>query len=98
MHDNNKQMGPKKDQKLAACYSLLLLSMCLHLQITTIPCCAPAGNDNTHKSNNVKAAGALSSSLKKTNGGFLGKLDGADETFATDKRKVNTGPNPLHNR
>lgn len=91
-------MGPKKDHKLAACYLLLLVSMFLHLQITTIPCCAPAGNENTHNPNNVKAAGASSSALKKTNGGFLGNLNGAHEIFSSDKRKVNTGPNPLHNR
>lgn len=91
-------MKLKKDHKFATYFSLLLLSMLLHLQITTIPCCAPASNENMHKSNNFKAAEASSSSLKKTNGGFLGKLDGADEVFAGDKRKVNTGSNPLHNR
>lgn len=98
MFGSNKQMKLQKDHKFAACYSLLLLSMLLHLQMTTIPCCAPASNENIHRSNNFKAAGASSTPLKKTSGGALGKFDGSDEIFTGDKRKVNTGSNPLHNR
>lgn len=89
----SKKMGLGKG---LACFSLLLL-MLLHLQITT-PCCA-ANKFSRFKSE--AAAAASSNSDKSTtsiNGRFKGKeLDG-DEIFGADKRKVNTGPNPLHNR
>lgn len=95
---NKKQMGLKKDQKLAACFSLLLITMLLHLQITISPCCCVhASNQNIHKSSSYKAAPATSHNKIKGSG-FLGKVDGEDEIFGSDKRKVNTGPNPLHNR
>lgn len=94
---NKKQMGLKKDQKLAACFSLLLLTMLLHLQITISPCCCvDASNQNVHQSTSFKAAPTSNNKIKGS--GFLGKVDGEDEIFGSDKRKVKTGPNPLHNR
>ncbi|WOH06350.1 hypothetical protein DCAR_0625776 [Daucus carota subsp. sativus] len=90
-------MGLKKDQKLAACFSLLLLTMLLHLQFTIYPCRVDASNENTHKSRSFKPAAAATSN-NKIKKGFFGKVDGEDEIFGSDKRKVNTGPNPLHNR
>lgn len=86
---SKKQMGLGKG---LACFSLLLL-MLLQLQITTTtPCCA-ANKFSRFKS---EAAAAAASSI---NGRFKGKeLQDGDEIFGADKRKVNTGPNPLHNR
>lgn len=97
MRGSRKQMGLKKDQKLAACFSLLLVTMLLHLQISIYisPCCVHASSENIHKSSSFKAA---PTSYNKIKGGLLGKVDGEDEIFGSDKRKVNTGPNPLHNR
>ncbi|XVF07085.1 hypothetical protein REPUB_Repub06bG0107100 [Reevesia pubescens] len=78
-----------------ACLSLLLL---LLLQFET-PCnAAPNGKLNRFKAGS--GAGWLSTPHFKSQGGFKGSNTGKDgeDIFGTEKRKVYTGPNPLHNR
>ncbi|XVF40883.1 hypothetical protein PTKIN_Ptkin01aG0152500 [Pterospermum kingtungense] len=81
----------KKQMKLRrglACLSLLLL---LLLQFETCPCYAGVHD----KLNRFKAGsgGGPSPNLKS----YQGKVVG-DGIFGAERRKVSTGPNPLHNR
>ena len=85
-----KQMGLRIE---LACLSLLLLML---VQLDT-PCFAEGiGRFSRFK------VGSSSSELNpvKPHGGFKGSNANkdSDEIFGADKRKVYTGPNPLHNR
>ena len=65
------------------------------LQLKT-PCYA----DGYGKFNRIFKRSAPSTTLK-TYGGFEGKnadKNGGDDVFGAEKRRVYTGPNPLHNR
>ncbi|KAG2683638.1 hypothetical protein I3843_10G041600 [Carya illinoinensis] len=75
-----------------ACLSLLLLMI---LQLET-PCLA-AGS--TGRLNRFKGGSGFQVNPVKPHGGITGNAEkDADEIFGADKRKVYTGPNPLHNR
>lgn len=76
-----------------ACLSILLLLLLLLLQFET-PCYA--GVDD--KLNRFKAGsgGGLSPNFQSQGQGKVG--GGGDGIFGAEKRKVYTGPNPLHNR
>ncbi|KAG7962131.1 hypothetical protein I3843_09G050000 [Carya illinoinensis] len=85
-----KRMGLRT--KLA-CLSLLLLML---LQFEA-PCFAD-GAGRFYRSFKG-GSGSEHNSVKPHGTGFRGNADkDADEIFGADKRKVYTGPNPLHNR
>ena len=74
------------------CLSLLLLLLLLQLK-------APCFADGSGRFSRFK--GGYGAELKpvKPHGGFKANAGkDADEIFGADKRKINTGPNPLHNR
>lgn len=79
-----------------ACFSVLLL-MLLQLESGTTPCFADkyenkfSFNGGSDK-NSFKARDGFKKIPSKKDG------DGDDEIFGGEKRKVYTGPNPLHNR
>ena len=85
-----QMMGVRKE---LACLSLLLLLMLLQLQSS---CFAEGyGRFSGFK------VGSGSGSELKPSGAFKGNPDkdkDGDEVFAAEKRRVYTGPNPLHNR
>ncbi|KAH7844425.1 hypothetical protein Vadar_027858 [Vaccinium darrowii] len=78
-----------------ACLSLLLLMMLIELEITT-PCLA----DNKFSKFKGRSQSDLNSLKHQKD--FKGKehKNGVqfDDVFGAEKRKVYTGPNPLHNR
>ncbi|KAL4611459.1 hypothetical protein ACB092_08G124900 [Castanea dentata] len=83
-----KQMGLKKG---FACFSLLLLILLL-LEISS-------SADGSATFGTFKTGSASELSNAKHKGGFGGDKDkGGDAVFGDEKRKVYTGPNPLHNR
>ncbi|KAB1222178.1 hypothetical protein CJ030_MR2G023441 [Morella rubra] len=76
-----------------ACLSLLLLML---LQLET-PCLAGGSG----RFSSLKGGSGSGSEINpvKPHGAYKGNADkDADEIFGADKRKVYTGPNPLHNR
>ncbi|GLT40847.1 hypothetical protein SLA2020_149510 [Shorea laevis] len=88
-----KKQGSLRSRVLAF-FSLLLLILLLD----TIPCYAAVlyGKSSRHK-----AGPASGMSAFKPQSGFKGKNNAAkdgDGIFGGDKRRVYTGPNPLHNR
>ena len=96
-----KQMGLKREE-LLACLSILLLIMS-HLQTS----CFAVGYGKFSRFKGGRGWSASSSdhnhlsTSANSNGVFRGKAHnnkGSDEIFGAEKRKVYTGPNPLHNR
>ncbi|CAL5193312.1 unnamed protein product [Lathyrus oleraceus] len=75
-----------KNQKTCLVFLLLLLLILL-LLLSNATCEASARFD-TFKSK----------SKYKFHGDFQGRNKNEDQVFGDDKRKVYTGPNPLHNR
>lgn len=74
-----------------ACLSLLLLML---LQLETACFAAGYGKFSSFKG----TLGSVPSPVKSQSG-FKGNADKVgDEVFGVEKRKVYTGPNPLHNR
>lgn len=89
----------KKQLSLAFLCLILLLGL-LHFKV---PYCCGAENGNNGKFYRFK--GDFSSSIKRGvkshKRGFFSRgnnIPNMDEIFGDDKRKVRTGPNPLHNR
>lgn len=87
MHE--AQMGLRKE---FACFSLLLLVLIL-LETSS-------SADGSATSGTFKPGSASELSKAKYNGVFGGdhKDEDGDAVFGDEKRKVYTGPNPLHNR
>ncbi|KAL7225527.1 hypothetical protein ACSBR1_020822 [Camellia fascicularis] len=84
---SKKHMGMRK---LLACLSLLLLML---IELET-PCFAELSRFKGRSDSKMN-------SLKPHNKGFKGNADKNgedDDAFGAQKRKVYTGPNPLHNR
>ncbi|OAY40195.1 hypothetical protein MANES_09G003300v8 [Manihot esculenta] len=93
-----KQMGFRR--KLACLYLLLLIMS----QLET-PCSAVGyGKFSRFKGRSASASASDHHhhhlSLENSNGVFKGKNSNKDpdEIFGAEKRKIYTGPNPLHNR
>lgn len=85
---HKKRMGLRRE---IACLSLLLL-MILPLET---PCLA-AGSGRL---NRFKGGSGFQVNPVKPHGSITGNAEkDADAIFGADKRKVYTGPNPLHNR
>nr|GMD39888.1 CLE06 protein [Ipomoea batatas]GMD41849.1 CLE06 protein [Ipomoea batatas]GMD43045.1 CLE06 protein [Ipomoea batatas]GMD44809.1 CLE06 protein [Ipomoea batatas]GMD46449.1 CLE06 protein [Ipomoea batatas] len=89
----------KKHQMSVVCVCLLLLLMLLQFKA---PCYADNG---TVKFYRFKPNSASASAVKSHHGMKMKKKRnipslglGGDDIFGGDKRKVRTGPNPLHNR
>lgn len=87
-----KRMGLRTE---LACLSLLLLML---LQLET-PCLAGgSGRFSSLKGGSGSGSGSEINPVKP-HGAYKGNADkDADEIYGADKRKVYTGPNPLHNR
>ncbi|CAJ1915635.1 unnamed protein product [Sphenostylis stenocarpa] len=87
-----------KNQKMS--FVVLFLLLLLFLILSTTPCQAAARKARFER---FKGGGSSASEFKPFN--FHGAaLQGnsahkeGDQVFGADKRKVYTGPNPLHNR
>lgn len=89
-------MGMKRTE--LACLSLLLVMMMLIELEITAPCFADSSNGynkfsrfkgRSHHTNSLKTHQDFKELNGDTNGG---------DVFGAEKRKVSTGPNPLHNR
>ncbi|CAL5420577.1 unnamed protein product [Camellia sinensis] len=89
-----KHMGLRKEY--LTCLSLLLLLM-LMIEFKT-PCFA----DGFNKFSRFKGGSVSETNSLKPHRGFKGNnadyKNGDDGVFGAQKRKVYTGPNPLHNR
>ncbi|KAJ6895976.1 hypothetical protein NC651_022262 [Populus alba x Populus x berolinensis] len=85
-------MGLRKDQ--LACLALLFLILLL-LETSSAP-------DRSARHGSFKTTGStaqLTGPVKSHGGGLRGDRDEeGDATLGDEKRKVYTGPNPLHNR
>ncbi|XP_052173701.1 uncharacterized protein LOC127789011 [Diospyros lotus] len=83
-------------RKELACLSLILL-MLIELELSS-PCFAE-GYYNRFKGGTGGGGGGSSAASPKPQKGFKrSNGDQDDDLFGADKRKVYTGPNPLHNR
>lgn len=83
-----EQMGLRRG---LACFSLLLLI----LSVLETPCSAVG----YAKFSRFKGGSDSELNPAKSNNGFKGNVDkDGNEIFGAEKRKVHTGPNPLHNR
>lgn len=84
-----------KNQKTCLVFLLLLLLILL-LLLSNAPCEASGGNKarfDRFKDEPFKSKYKFHGDLN-----FQGKNKNEDQVFGDDKRKVYTGPNPLHNR
>ncbi|OMO81757.1 hypothetical protein COLO4_23432 [Corchorus olitorius] len=104
-----QQMGLSK---MFTCFYLLLLFFLLllfQLESSTTASPAHVHGSARHGSSSFKPVSASSSSSSRhqfrpveSHGGFQGdnhhQVQDGDEVFGDEKRKVHTGPNPLHNR
>ncbi|KAK7336439.1 hypothetical protein VNO77_16980 [Canavalia gladiata] len=79
---------------------LFLLLLVLLLLSTTTPCKAAAGNKVRFERFKGGSYASEFKSSKFHGPGFQGNSEDkeGDQVFGADKRKVYTGPNPLHNR
>ncbi|KAK7396047.1 hypothetical protein VNO78_16756 [Psophocarpus tetragonolobus] len=79
-------------------FLILFLLLLLLLLLGTTPCHAAPRKVGFHR---FKGASSSSSEFKPFNfhgAGNTAHKEVADQVFGADKRKVYTGPNPLHNR
>ncbi|KAK3218102.1 hypothetical protein Dsin_012072 [Dipteronia sinensis] len=100
-----KQKGLMRRRSELACLYLLLLLMLLQLETS---CCTHHDHDNHihggysrfNRFNGGSGSHQLpaASSYGAFKGNNVDNKNGDDEIFGADKRKVYTGPNPLHNR
>ena len=96
MKSKKQIMGRKTE---LACLLSLLLLVLLHLESSA--CFAEGYNGkyerfrSHHQLNNAKSQNGFKGNI---NAQDYNKKDGGDEVFGVEKRKVYTGPNPLHNR
>lgn len=79
-------------KKEFAFFSFLLLLLIFLLMKTTILASAN-GSARFGSFRSLKSA-----PMESTNGGCKGNKDDGDAAFDDDKRKIHTGPNPLHNK
>ncbi|CAJ2671698.1 unnamed protein product [Trifolium pratense] len=80
-------------------FLLMLLLILLLLLSSNIASCEGALTGNKARFDRFRS-GSFKTSSKKFHGAFQGNNanKNGDEVFGDDKRKVYTGPNPLHNR
>jgi len=86
----------RKNQKLCFVILLLLLLILLLLLSNIAPCEAASLTGNKARFDRFKGGSFKSSSSRFHEGNNANK--NGDQVFGDEKRKVYTGPNPLHNR
>ena len=90
-----QQMGLRK--KFSCFYLLLLLLLLLLFQLESSTSTLDHGSGR-HGSFKPVPASSQQFRPVQSHGGFEAGNHDDDEVFGDEKRKVHTGPNPLHNR
>ncbi|GLT41796.1 hypothetical protein SLA2020_158380 [Shorea laevis] len=86
-------------RKKVACVSLLLLVLLL-LEASDSAVYGSSASHESFKTGNSAASHDFSPVESNSTGGSEGhhKVEDGDAVFGDEKRKIHTGPNPLHNR
>jgi hypothetical protein len=90
----------RKNQKMCVFFLLMLLLILLLLLSSNIASCEATTLTGNKARFDRFRSGSFKTSSKKFHGTFQGNNanKNGDDVFGDDKRKVYTGPNPLHNR
>ncbi|KAF5201760.1 hypothetical protein FRX31_008672 [Thalictrum thalictroides] len=99
INKSSRQMGHKSRRQEIVCLFLMILMLVLHLEE-----CSCIGDNSASRFARLRGGyGSKNIPIKsRTRSGF-GRRNGdqkdiSDDVFDDDKRKIHTGPNPLHNK